>query len=313
MTNSPSYRHRVSLTCVRLAGTLLTGVLLAAQPTPLSAQQKVDLRRAVTPDMSIRVQGAFASLRVIGWDKDSIVVTGTLPKGFRVDGGIGGPEGTPARGGKLFIEGPESLGPSGGALEIRIPVGATLWAKAFSATIDVSGMVGSLDLNIVSGHVTVNGSPRELSVASMDGDVTVHGSPTWTRLKTADGNIVLRGSSTDAGFTTVSGQIRQSEGAIERARFESVTGGIELFGDIARGGVLSIDTHSGAIEVRLLSKASVSIDAASITGSIENAPGKMRADVGRDGRGATLNTMYGEGSARLVIRTFKGNIRLTSR
>lgn len=287
-----------------LAGTL---------STPLVAQQKVEIRRAVTPEMSMRVEGAFASLRVIGWDKDSIVVTGALPKGFRIDGGIGGPEGTPARGGKLYIDGPETLGPSGGALEIRLPVGATLWAKAYSATIDISGVTGSLDLNIVSGHVTVNSSPRELSVASMDGDVTVNGSPTWTRLKTADGNIVLRGGSTDAGFTTVSGRIRQSDGAMERARFESVTGGIELFGDIARGGDFSIDTHSGAVDVQLAPKASVRIDAASITGAIENTPGKLRADIGRDGRGATLNTMYGEGSARLVIRTFKGTIRLTSR
>lgn len=302
-TPGTSLMHRVAV----------AGIVVAALTTPISAQQKVELRRAVTPDMSMRVQGAFASLRVIGWDTDSIVVTGTFPKGFRIDGGIGGPENAAARGGKLFIEGPETLGPSGGALEIRLPRNATLWAKAYSATIDVSGITGSLDLNIVSGHVTVNSSPRELSVASMDGDVTVTGSPAWTRLKTADGNIVLRGSSTDAGFTTVSGQIRQSEGALERARFESVTGAIELFGDIARGGAMSIDTHSGSIDIRLAPKASVGIDAASITGSIENMPGKIRADVGRDGRGATLNTMYGEGSARLVIRTFKGNIRLTSR
>lgn len=294
-------------------GCVVSAVAVGTTPTLATAQQQIELRRAVTPTMSLRIQGAFASLRVVGWDKDSVVVTGALPKGYRIDGGIGGPAGTPATGGKLYIEGPETLGPSGGTLEVHVPFGATVWAKAYTAAIDVSGITGSLDLNIVSGSVTVNGSPRELSIASMDGTVTVTGSPTWTRLKTADGNIVLRGGSTDAGFTTVSGLIRQSDGALERARFESVTGGVELFGDIARGGVLSIDTHSGAVDVRLAPKASVSIDAGSITGSIENTPGKMRADVGRDGRGATLNTMYGQGSARLVIRTFKGNIRLTSR
>lgn len=296
-----------------LFGGMVTTVALCVAPSDAGAQQRVEIRRAVTPTMSLRIQGAFASLRVIGWDKDSVVVVGTLPQGYRIDGGIGGPAGTRATGGKLFIEGPETLGPSGGELEVRVPMSATLWAKAYTATIDVSGMIGTLDLNIVSGRITVNGSPRELSAASMDGAVTVTGSPTWTRLKTADGNIVLRGGSSDAGFTTVSGLIRQSDGALERARFESVTGGVELFGEMARGGVLSIDTHSGAIDVGLTTKASVTVDAASITGSIANTPGKMRAEIGRDGRGATLNTTYGEGSARLVIRTFKGNIRLSSR
>ncbi|MBL0173317.1 MAG: DUF4097 family beta strand repeat protein [Gemmatimonadaceae bacterium] len=282
-------------------------------PSILCAQQKVDLRRAATADVSLRIQGAFGALRVIAWTKDSVVITGTLPKGFRIDGGMGGADGAPARGGKFFVEGPEPLGPSGGALEVHLPANATLWAKAFNAAIDVSGMTGSLDLNIVSGSVQVTGSPRELSVGSMDGTITVNGSPSWTRLKTADGNIGMHGGSSDAAFTTVSGMIRVSDGALERARFESVTGGVEFAGDLARGAALNVDTHSGAVDIRLAPKASTEIDAATITGAIEYQLGRQRPDVGRDGRGATLITMVGQGNARLTIRTFKGNIRLTSR
>ena len=296
----------------RLGIALWCSAALLTSPA-LHAQQKVDLRRAASPNVSLRIQGAFASLRVTAWAKDSVVITGTLPKGFRIEGGMGGADGTPARGGKFFVEGPEPLGPSGGTLEVRIPANATLWAKAFNATIDVAGMDGSLDLNIVSGSVQVSGNPRELSVASMDGPITVNGSPAWTRLKTADGSIVMRGGSTDAAFTTVSGLIRQSDGALERARFETVTGGIEFSGDLARGAAVNVDTHSGAVDIRLAAKVSVEIDAASITASIENQLGRQRADVGRDGRGATLITTLGQGSARLIIRTFKGNIRLSSR
>ena len=277
------------------------------------AQQKVDLRRAAAPDISLRLQGAFASVRVVGWTKDSVVVTGTLPKGFRIDGGFGGTSGSPTRGGKIFVESQEVMGASGGALEVRIPVNATLWIKGSTATIDVSGVTGGLDLNVVGGSVHVTGDPRELSVATMDGTITVNGSPTWTRLKTADGNISMRGGSTDAAFNTVSGTIRVSEGALERARFETVTGGVEFFGDYARGAAVTIDTHSGAIDVRVTPKVSVEVDAASIAGSIENLVTRLRPAPGRDGRGATFQASWGQANARLTIRTFKGTIRLSNR
>lgn len=287
--------------------------VLVVAPTTMRAQQKVELRRAVAGDISLRIQGAYASLRVVGWTKDSVVITGTLPKGFRLDGGFGGADGAISRGAKIFVEGPEPMGAPGGTLEVHVPVNARLWAKASTATIDVEGVTGSLDLNIVSGRVQVTGSPRELTVASMDGTVTVNGSPQWARLKTADANIVMRGSCTDAAFTTVSGSIRVSDGVLERARFESVTGGIEYFGDVARGGVFTFDTHSGSIDVHLTPKASVEIDASSIAGTIENQLSRQRASPGRDGRGATLNTALGQGGAQLTIRTFKGSIRLSSR
>jgi hypothetical protein len=277
------------------------------------AQQKVDLRRAAAPDISLRLQGAFAAVRVVGWTKDSVVVTGTLPRGFRLDGGFGGASDSPSRGGKIFVESPDIMGAAGGALEVRVPVNATLWIKGSNATIEVSGVTGGLDLNVVGGSVQVTGDPRELSIATMDGTVVVNGSPTWTRLKSADGNITLRGGSTDAAFNTVSGTIHVSDGAFERARFETVTGGVEFFGDVARGAAITVDTHSGPVDVRVTPKVSVEVDAATITGSIENQVTRLRAVPGRDGRGASFAATWGQGSARLTIRTFKGSIRLSSR
>lgn len=288
-------------------------VVALLSPSGVNAQQKIDMRREASPDISVRIQGAFASLHIVGWDKDSVVIAGVVPKGFRVEGGFGGAAGSPSRGGKVFIEGPDPLGPSGGAIEMRVPSKARVWAKASTAHIDVAGVSGGLDLNIVGGSVQVAGSPSELSIESMDGNITVTGSPGWARLKTAAGEIVMRGGSSDAAFTSVSGAIRVSGGALERARFESVTGAIDFAGDVARGGAFTFDTHSGAIDVRLDRKVSCEIDAASIAGTIENQITVRRATPGRDGRGATFVTSLGQGDARMTIRTYKGHIRLSSR
>jgi Putative adhesin len=211
---------------------------------------------------------------------------------------------------KFFVNAPDEPALRGNKLELRVPQLARVWIKAGSADIEASGVTGGLDLNIVGGSVRVSGSPRELIVESMDGGVTVNGSPEFARLKTATGDIVLQGGGEDVTLTTVSGAIRASDGLVQRGRFESVTGPITFAADLARGADARFDTHSGAIELRLARRANVEIDASSITGSIENAWTNGRPIVGREGRGMELGISSGTGSARVSIRSFKGNVRL---
>lgn len=274
------------------------------------AQQKVDVRRAVTRDVYVRLNGAFSSLKVTGWEKDSLVMTGSLPKSSRFEPAMGGTGGTaPLQGVKFYIEGSASE-TIAGSLELFVPVGATVWAKSGSATIDVTGITGGLDLNIVGGAISVSGKPRELNIESMDGSVTVTGAPTWMRAKTATGDITIRGSCTDLGLTTVSGTIAIRDGVFERARVESVTGNVTFGAGVSRAGNLLIDSHSGSIEL-LIGKASLDIEATTITGSITNNVSTRRPTPGREGRGEELTLSLGIGEARATLRSFKGNIRLT--
>jgi hypothetical protein len=285
---------------------LLTGTLALA--APLAAQQKVDVRRAVTRDVYVRLNGAFSSLKVTGWEKDSVVMTGSLPKGSRLEPAMAGSGGPPVSGLKFYIEGSTSSAASG-SIELFVPVAATVWAKSGSATIDVTGVTGGLDLNIVGGAIAVHGSPRELNIESMDGSVTVTGAPTWMRAKTASGDVTIRGSCTDLGITTVSGTVQVRDGSFERARVESVTGNVTFAAGLARAGTLLIDSHSGVIEL-LVGKASLDIEATTITGSITNGLTSRRPAPGREGRGEELTLSLGIGEARVTLRSFKGNIRL---
>jgi DUF4097 and DUF4098 domain-containing protein YvlB len=214
----------------------------------------------------------------------------------------------------MYVEAPnEDVAAAAGALELRVPTRARVWAKSGSAKIEVEGVTGGLDLNVVGGSVQVGGTPRELNVESMDGAVTVDGSPGWVRLKTAAGDITMKGASADAAFTTVSGTIRVSGGPLDRARFESVTGAITFDGDVAKGGSLSFDSHSGAVDVQLRANASLEIDAVTVAGAIENRLTGRRPVSGREGRGQEFGTSLGMGEGRLIVRTFKGTIRLSRR
>jgi DUF4097 and DUF4098 domain-containing protein YvlB len=288
----------------------LSALLVA---TPVAAQTKIAIHRAARPNVSLRLSGPFASLKVIAWAHDSIAITGGVGPGNRFEGGpleVSGP----LSGMKFFVETAEGAGIASNRIEMRVPRDARVWIKTGSADVDVQGVTGGLDLNVIGGSVTVSGKPRELVCESMDGAVSFTGDASFVRIKTATGNITFTGRGEDMTLTTVSGTVSVDGGGrapIERARLESVTGPIVFSADLARAADLRFDTHSGSIDLRLAPNAAVEIDAATMTGSIENTWNGRRAIAGREGRGMELGT--GNGGARIQIRSFKGDVRVTAR
>ena len=286
----------------------LLALAALAVAAPVAAQTRVDIRRSATSTVSVRLSGTFSSLKIVGWDLDSIALTGGVAAGNRLEGGPLNATG-PVAGMKFFIETADGAS-TANRLELRVPRRARVWVKTASADIDCEAVSGGLDLNIIGGSVTVNGKPRELIVESMDGAINFSGDAMFARLKTATGNITVTGRGEDLTLATVSGTLKVDGGGalIERARLESVTGPITFGAGLARTADVRFDTHSGAVDLRLPANAAVEIDAATMTGTIENQWNGRRAIPGREGRGMELGT--GSGSARIQIRSFKGNVRL---
>lgn len=294
----------------RIACAALCTLVVLVVVTPAGAQQRIEIRRAADPELSVRLNGSFSLLRIIGWNKDSLVIVGTIPKGARFDGGAAGAPPQPARSAKFFLEQPLAEDQASGTLDVYVPQRSRFWSKAGTARIEASGVTGGLDLNIVGGNVSVSGSPRELNIESMDGSVQVTGSPSWMRIKTATGDVTVTGASEDAVVTTISGNTRITGGPFERARIESVTGATVFSADVARAASLTIDSHSGLIEYLPGPKANPEIEANTITGKIENGINRQRPIAGREGRGEELALRLGNADARVILRSFKGNIRL---
>ena len=280
---------------------------LKAQKTT-DARERVDRRFAVASDASIRLFGAFAKLRIIGWDRDSLVITGTMAKGWRLEGNAASNALGVPRAAKFFIDSPAETDAPGASLEVRVPAKARVWAKSGSADIEVTGVTGGLDLNIVGGSITVSSTPRELNIESMDGNVKVLAGAPWMRVKTATGEIDVRAGGEDVGLSSVGGTVRVSGGRYERGKFETVTGDIVYEADIGFKGSIDLTTHSGRVELRVPPRPDLELDATTVTGTIENSVTPRRPLVGREGRGMELAFSSGTGDTRVVVRSFKGNV-----
>jgi len=284
--------------------------MLSAISAPAKAQVKVERGLKLDSDGAVRISNLVGSVHVTGWDRDSVALRGSLPKGDKLFMG-GGPKGM-----KMFVEPLNDRNPQPSRLDVMVPARAKVWVKTATAEVEVSGVTGELDLYVVGGKIRVTGKPSELNAEAIDGDIEVNGAPGWLRAKSASGDVTLNGSSPDVAISTVSGGIvinsitAAENGKFERAKIESVTGPIRFNGDIERGASITFDTHSGPTEIAIPRKTGADFDIASIAGTISNELNYSRPVKGRYGRGSELIMTNSSGGAHITIRSFKGPVIL---
>lgn len=281
---------------------IVAAVALLLFASPAVSQKRVERKIPLGMEGALRIANMVGSVVVHGWNKDTVMVRGTLGAGDKLFMGGG------YTGAKMLVEAANDRDPKPTQLEVWVPSRVRLWIKTATASIDVSDVTGGLDLYVVSGTIDVRGDPRELNAEAIDGDIHVIGSPSWLRAKTATGIIAFQGTSSDVGLSTVSGPIRVEGGVFERAKIETVTGNINFAGRLDRGGTFDFDTHSGNIEIGIPQKVGASITAVTIAGTITNNLSVNPPIPGRFGRGAELTMELSGGGARVSVRTFKGSI-----
>jgi hypothetical protein len=279
---------------------------LALAAVPLSAQQKIDRRIAIAPDASIRITNMAGITRVTGWDHDSIAVTGSIAPGAGFYFGGKGPVA------KMGVERrDETLADPGSTLEVKVPRNARIWIKSGTANIEVTGLRGEAECASVSGSIRVEGSLTLLIAESMEGNLNASGPMDVVRLKGGAGTITIRGPRGDVMASTVGGAIVAMDGAVVRAHLETVSGTIAYDGSVDPRGTLESVTHSGDVTLRLPSDISAEFDLESFDGAIFF--GLMARGAEKPFRGKPMSFTTGEGGSHVMVRSFKGEIRILKR
>jgi DUF4097 and DUF4098 domain-containing protein YvlB len=249
----------------------------------------------------VRIVNPSGRIRVIGWDVDSLAVSGHGPGRLAAAG--------TASVRKLLVTG------GGAELEVRVPRGARVWAKSASADIDVVGVDGTLDLNSVAGAIHVVGTPADVTAETMGGPVELAGGSGRARVKTVSGDILLRGASVDLGASTLSGTIvvraagwQRGGTGVQRGHFESVTGDVRFDGELGRGGIVELESQSGAIALRVPATTVADFDLVTIGGSVTN-----RLTAVPPAERGVLRFSTGAGGAQVTARSFKGSISLEAK
>lgn len=280
-------------------------LLACCSAVPLVAQQKVDRGARIAPDASIRISNSAGVTRITGWDRDSIAVIGSLPRGA---GFYFGGKGQVA---KLGVERQdETVAGPGATLEVRVPRNAKVYVRSVSATIEASALSGELECTSVSGGIRVDASLRLLVGESMEGNLDVRGRNEVTRLKGGSGTVTLLGMSGDLMVTSVGGPITVSGGSVTRAHLETVSGAVAYEGALVLRGTLEAVTHSGDVILRLPTDISAEFELESFDGLIDAGFLARFAAPAASTKGKPVRFVTREGGSNVLARTFKGSIRI---
>ena len=287
--------------------TVATGLALLVSSLPAGAGTPIDERWEADADTLVRVGNVKGEIRVEGWDRDEVALTGELGDGSR-------PLELDTAPGQIRIEVsiPRSAnGVEDSVLFLQVPRGASVEAEGVSASIEIEGLDSrQISAEAVSGDVEVEATVENLELKSVSGDVEFEGSAERSRAETVSGDIDMTGIGSELRLTTVSGEVLLSAGALSKGRLETVSGDIELETGLAEGGDLVIESLSGDVDLDLPSEASMRCEVESFSGSIRSDRGEVKK--ARHGPRQSLAFRVGDGSGRIRIESFSGDVRIRS-
>lgn len=278
---------------------LSSGLSIAGEP--------VDEQRPMAGNGIVRIENAFGSVTVRGWDREELAVTGTLGKeaeGLDVDGS--------EKSWDIEVVLPKRWrgDTEGSDLMVKIPRGARVQIAGVNTDLDVSDVDGRLKLNTVNGDIAVTGEPQVVRVETVNGQVEITGAASRVEVSAVSGDIELRGTTGEVSASSVSGDIRAVAEIFERVGFSSVSGDIEFRGAPVELGSVECESHSGKVTLVLPADISAEFDISTFSGDIENRFGPRAERTSEFAPGKALEFATGSGGAQISVSTFSGDIEL---
>ena len=274
-------------------------------PSLAGAQLPVLRARSLDATAAVKIFNPSGSIRLVGWDRDSIVVRGRVARGEHLSF-VGSASGV-----KVWIDDTDTSGDSRPSqLVIYLPRASRISTKSASADItgtDVSGWFYS-----VSGSIRLAGSATSIEAETMDGGIDLNVEVPWVRARTGGGTLTLRRPVPDADLATISGPLNVASASVRRGRFSSVTGDIRMIGAPPGDALLELSNHEGAVELLLPRNVGGVFDLSTVSGNIENGFAAVRPAARDAIANRALHLELGGGGAHVTVRTFRGTIRLRS-
>jgi hypothetical protein len=293
--------------CGGWAAAICAAAALVVPWSQVLAGKPIQERRAADAQGEVEIVNVSGTVEIDGWDRNEVEVTGTAGDNVeRVD--------VTGAGNRTSIHvvsrSVRSWGSDGEArLVVHVPSRSSVTATLVSADCKVSGVLGDLKLQAVSGSLKGDAG-GDVHASTVSGDVRLTARAAKAiEVKTISGDIQLWGGGGEVDIITVSGEARIELAQVTRSRFKSISGDITAALALAPDGQIESESVSGSVSLNFASEPSGEFDVQSFSGDIKNCFGPKPAE-SRYGPGSRLEFKNGDGHARVRINTKSGDVRL---
>lgn len=262
---------------------------------PLGAQQRLVRAMAADPTVAIRLWIPAGFVEVKGWDHDSVDVRVTPAAGTSL---IGGGTRSATKFALETTRGDSVL--ASGMMRVMVPRGARLSIKSTTASVNVQGVRGEVDVLQVSGSISVLDGRGVVWLESIAGDITA------TRIQ---GAITIRGGAGKISLSDLSGTLESSavSGSVTLGsrmnasvplpalvgNVETVGGAVLIMGTWPSDTRLNVMTHDGSVSIFPMGTPMPKIES--------QVPGASLPAEARDATGA---------GGVITVRSFKGKLNV---
>ncbi len=166
----------------------------------------------------------------------------------------------------------------------------------------------SIEAYTVSGDLALDGTRGALEIQSVSGDVSISDVQGPLSLRSVSGDVSCSGFAGRAEANTVSGDLRFERCRVHAADVVTVSGDLELVGELEQGDEHRFKTISGDVDLALVGDA-YEIGYKTMSGDVT-----LEADgrVTRDGRRDRTIVIGAAGGARVVVKTVSGDLTVRS-
>jgi len=308
----------------------MTACILAASFSHAAEQQRVDESKVAESDGLVRINVVRGEISVEGWDKNEVRVRGLLDEEleefiFDVDGSETEIKVRIPRHTNSWHSRDETN------LVINVPEHSEITISGVSLDVDIEDVKSSVEVGVVSGDVSLEGGSDRVVLQTVSGDIEVRRITGRIKMKTVSGDIESYDAVGESVYGSVSGDIRVESGGedlkvetvsgdveITRTDFveisgHSVSGDVEISGQMKPGGIVEFDSVSGSIRLGLQGEIGARFDLETGSGSIRN---RLSDDEPRESkyvRDESLRFTLGDGAGEVVLSTRSGSITVSNR
>ena len=290
----------------RVLSPLAAVAALCTVASPAWAGTPINQRAAADPGGAVEISNVAGTVRVTGWDRNEVEVTGELGEGTeRLDFAVI----DKVTRVKVILPN-RSNNVEDTDLVVRIPMASRLAVTTVSADIEVQDVTGAQRLQTVSADIRTEAAAEDVECKSVSGDVAVHGSgkKALVTITTVSGDAMALKVAGEVNANTVSGNLTLGLGETTRSRLRSTSGDLTMASVLAADGRLDIESISGDVRLELHGPVNAEFDVTSFNGEIRNCFGPKAVSTSEYAPGKELQFREGQGTGRVRIKTLNGDI-----
>ena len=286
----------------------VAAVVLMAVPPVAAAGTQINERAPADPSGTVEISNVAGTVRVSGWDRNEVEVTGELGEGAERLEFVTGDKVTRV---KVILPG-KSRNVEDTDLILRVPAASRLAVNTVSADIEVSGVAGAQRLQSVSADIRTQAEAEDVECKSVSGDVSIHGTgkKALVTITTVSGDAAALKVAGEVNANTVSGNLTLGLGQTARSRVRSTSGDLTIASVLAQDGRFDVESISGDVRFELHGPVDAEFDVSSFNGEIRNCFGPKAVSTSEYAPGRELRFREGQGSGRVRLKTLNGDIDL---